>query len=389
MSEFEDKIKQGPNLTLDPASENIVMPKMETVTTKSAEQPIAEDIQIDDSIFSPEEKQQIEEFAQQIDITDNSMVTLYGVNAQKKLRDFSEKALENVRTKDLGEVGDMLSSVVSELREFDVNQENKSGIFKVFNRGKNKTEGLLARYDKAEANVDKISDMLEDHQVRLMKDTSMLEQMFQLNNVYYKEISMYILAGKKRLTEIYNNDLQTLRKKAESTNLPEDVQAVRDLSADCDRFDKKLHDLQMSRMIAIQTAPQLRLLQNNDNLMIEKIQSTLFNTIPLWKNQMVIALGLNHATQAAKAQREVANTTNELLKRNADALHAATVDTVKESNRDIVDIETLKNTNEKLIQTFDEVMQIQNEGRQKRVEAEKELQTIEDQLKQKIMEISK
>lgn len=388
MTDFEKEWKEGPKLTLNPSFE-----ESSAVTGQIKEQkvmqPVAEDIQVDESVFTPEEKKQIDDFSRQIDITNSTVVLQYGVNAQKKLADFSEKALSNVKTKDLGEVGNMLASVVTELREFDAAQENKSGLLKLFNKGKHKIEGLKTKFDKAEINVTKIAGMLEDHQIRLMKDSSVLEQMFQLNNTYYKELTMYILAGKKQLSEVYNGELQELNQKAEQTQCAEDIQAAKDLSAACDRFDKKLHDLQLSRMIAIQTAPQLRLLQNNNNLMIEKIQSTLVNTIPLWKNQMVIALGLNHATQAARAQREVSNTTNALLRKNAEALHSATIETEKESNREIVDIDTLKYTNEKLIQTFDEVIEIQNDGRQKRAEAEKELQQIEEELKQKILSISR
>lgn len=379
MQEYNEK----PHLTLTPDQDET---SQESTIKKNP--PLAEDIQIDESQFTPEEKEQIQEFAKKIDITDTMIVLQYGINAQKKLANFSDKALAEVRTKDLGEVGNMLSDVVTQLRDFDVNEEKK-GFAGLFNKGKNRVEKLTVRYNAVESNVNKVATMLEDHQVRLMKDTSMLEQMFQMNNTYYKELNMYIIAGKQRLNETYQKELPALRAKAEQTQNPEDMQAAQDLAQACDRFDKKLHDLQMSRMIAIQTAPQLRLLQNNNSLMIEKIQSTLVNTIPLWKSQMVIALGLNHATQAAKAQREVTNTTNELLRRNANALHTATVETAKESNRDIVDIETLKHTNEQLIQTLDDVMQIQKDGRQKRQEAEQELRQIETELKQKVLEVTK
>ena len=376
MQEYNEK----PHLTLTPDQDEI---GQESTIKKNP--PLAEDIQIDESQFTQEEREQIQEFAKKIDITDTMIVLQYGINAQKKLANFSDKALAEVRTKDLGEVGNMLIDVVTQLRDFDVNEEKK-GIAGLFNKGKNRVEKLTVRYNAVETNVNKVASMLED---RLMKDTSMLEQMFQMNNAYYKELNMYIIAGKQRLNETYQKELPALRAKAEQTQNPEDMQAAQDLAQACDRFDKKLHDLQMSRMIAIQTAPQLRLLQNNNSLMIEKIQSTLVNTIPLWKSQMVIALGLNHATQAAKAQREVTNTTNELLRRNANALHTATVETAKESNRDIVDIETLKHTNEQLIQTLDDVMQIQKDGRQKRQEAEQELRQIESELKQKVLEVTK
>ena len=291
-----------------------------------------------------------------------------------------------MKTKDLGEVGDMLSQVVGELREFDGNGEKK-GLFGLFNKGKNKVEGMISKYEQTETNVNKIAGMLQDHQIRLLKDTSMLDQLFDLNNTYYKELSMYIAAGKEKLHHVKNEEIPALEQKALHSNLPEDAQALKDMTMYYDRFDKKLHDLELSRMIAIQTAPQIRLLQNSNNLMIEKIQSTLVNTIPLWKNQMVITLGLHHATEAAKTQQAVSDMTNELLKKNADALHSATVETAKESNRSIVDIETLKHTNEQLIQTFDDVLQIQEQGRIKRQEAEQELRQIENELKQKILEI--
>lgn len=314
------------------------------------------------------------------------MIMQYGINAQKKLADFSDSTLEKVKTKDLGEVGDMLSQVVGELREFDGNGEKK-GLFGLFNKGKNKVEGMISKYEQTETNVNKIAGMLQDHQIRLLKDTSMLDQLFDLNNTYYKELSMYIAAGKEKLHHVKNEEIPALEQKALHSNLPEDAQALKDMTMYYDRFDKKLHDLELSRMIAIQTAPQIRLLQNSINLMIEKIQSTLVNTIPLWKNQMVITLGLHHATEAAKTQQAVSDMTNELLKKNADALHSATVETAKESNRSIVDIETLKHTNEQLIQTFDDVLQIQEQGRIKRQEAEQELRQIENELKQKILEI--
>lgn len=291
-----------------------------------------------------------------------------------------------MKTKELGEVGDMLSQVVGELREFDGNGEKK-GLFGLFNKGKNKVEGMISKYEQTETNVNKIAGMLQDHQIRLLKDTSMLDQLFDLNNTYYKELSMYIAAGKEKLHHVKNEEIPALEQKALHSNLPEDAQALKDMTMYYDRFDKKLHDLELSRMIAIQTAPQIRLLQNSNNLMIEKIQSTLVNTIPLWKNQMVITLGLHHATEAAKTQQAVSDMTNELLKKNADALHSATVETAKESNRSIVDIETLKHTNEQLIQTFDDVLQIQEQGRIKRQEAEQELRQIENELKQKILEI--
>lgn len=370
---------KGPELTLHPEQK-------EEVVQAQPVQDLSEDLSVDYKQFNEAEIQQIHDFSQQIDITDNTMIMQYGINAQKKLADFSDSTLEKVKTKDLGEVGDMLSQVVGELREFDGNGEKK-GLFGLFNKGKNKVEGMISKYEQTETNVNKIAGMLQDHQIRLLKDTSMLDQLFDLNNTYYKELSMYIAAGKEKLHHVKNEEIPALEQKALHSNLPEDAQALKDMTMYYDRFDKKLHDLELSRMIAIQTAPQIRLLQNSNNLMIEKIQSTLVNTIPLWKNQMVITLGLHHATEAAKTQQAVSDMTNELLKKNADALHSATVETAKESNRSIVDIETLKHTNEQLIQTFDDVLQIQEQGRIKRQEAEQELRQIENELKQKILEI--
>lgn len=371
---------KGPELTLHPEQ------KEEEVVQAQPVQDLSEDLSVDYKQFNEAEIKQIHDFSQQIDITDNTMIMQYGINAQKKLADFSDSTLEKVKTKDLGEVGDMLSQVVGELREFDGNGEKK-GLFGLFNKGKNKVEGMISKYEQTETNVNKIAGMLQDHQIRLLKDTSMLDQLFDLNNTYYKELSMYIAAGKEKLHHVKNEEIPALEQKALHSNLPEDAQALKDMTMYYDRFDKKLHDLELSRMIAIQTAPQIRLLQNSNNLMIEKIQSTLVNTIPLWKNQMVITLGLHHATEAAKTQQAVSDMTNELLKKNADALHSATVETAKESNRSIVDIETLKHTNEQLIQTFDDVLQIQEQGRIKRQEAEQELRQIENELKQKILEI--
>lgn len=371
---------KGPELTLHPEQ------KEEEVVQAQPVQDLSEDLSVDYKQFNEAEIQQIHDFSQQIDITDNTMIMQYGINAQKKLADFSDSTLEKVKTKDLGEVGDMLSQVVGELREFDGNGEKK-GLFGLFNKGKNKVEGMISKYEQTETNVNKIAGMLQDHQIRLLKDTSMLDQLFDLNNTYYKELSMYIAAGKEKLHHVKNEEIPALEQKALHSNLPEDAQTLKDMTMYYDRFDKKLHDLELSRMIAIQTAPQIRLLQNSNNLMIEKIQSTLVNTIPLWKNQMVITLGLHHATEAAKTQQAVSDMTNELLKKNADALHSATVETAKESNRSIVDIEILKHTNEQLIQTFDDVLQIQEQGRIKRQEAEQELRQIENELKQKILEI--
>ena len=371
---------KGPELTLHPEQ------KEEEVVQAQPVQDLSEDLSVDYKQFNEAEIQQIHDFSQQIDITDNTMIMQYGINAQKKLADFSDSTLEKVKTKDLGEVGDMLSQVVGELREFDGNGEKK-GLFGLFNKGKNKVEGMISKYEQTETNVNKIAGMLQDHQIRLLKDTSMLDQLFDLNNTYYKELSMYIAAGKEKLHHVKNEEIPALEQKALHSNLPEDAQALKDMTMYYDRFDKKLHDLELSRMIAIQTAPQIRLLQNSNNLMIEKIQSTLVNTIPLWKSQMVLALGVEHSTQAAAAQRQVTDMTNELLRKNAEKLKIATTETAKESERGIVDIETLKATNETLISTLDEVMAIQKEGREKRQAAEAELKVMEQDLKTKLLEI--
>ncbi len=321
------------------------------------------------------------------ELSNSSMVLQYGAGAQKKMADFSESALNNVRTKDLGEIGGMLSNVVTQLKSFDVEEEEK-GFLGFFKRGSNKLTSMKAKYAKAETNVDAICHTLEGHQMQLLKDIAMLDKMYELNKVYFKELSMYILAGKKKLAQTRAEQLPILVEKAKQTGLPEDAQAANDLSSLCGRFEKKLHDLELTRMISIQMAPQIRLVQNNDTLMSEKIQSTLVNTIPLWKSQMVLALGVAHSQQAAQAQREVTDMTNELLRKNADTLKMAAVETAKESERGIVDIETLKHTNESLISTLDEVLRIQQEGRQKRREAELEMGRIENELKQKLLEIN-
>ena len=328
----------------------------------------------------------VDDFANQIDLTNSNMILQYGVGAQKKMADFSETALENVRTKDLGEIGDMLTSVVSELKSFDSEEEEK-GILGFFKKNTNKLTNMKAKYDKAEVNVNKICSALEGHQVQLMKDIAMLDKMYQMNLTYFKELSMYILAGKKKLAKVRQTDLVEMREKAARTGLPEDAQAVQDLDGMCNRFEKKIHDLELTRQISLQTAPQIRLVQGNDTTMVEKIQSTIVNTIPLWKSQMVIALGVEHSTRAARAQREVTDMTNELLKKNAAALKTATVETARESERGIVDMETLKMTNESLISTLDEVMKIQKEGHEKRMAAEEEMQKIESELKSKLLEI--
>ena len=366
-----------PTLTLEPEQEKQLQPAPE-----QAKPPVAEEASL-----SPEEKRMVDDFAGKIDLTNTALVLQYGAGAQKKMADFSETALNNVRTKDLGEVGELLSGVVGELRNFDVDEDDK-GFFGFFKRSANKLNNLRTKYDKAEANINKVCESLENHQVQLMKDVALLDKMYELNKVYFKELTMYILAGKKKLQKVQAEDLPALQAKAQASGLPEDAQAANDLSSMCNRFEKKLHDLELTRMVSIQMAPQIRLVQNNDTLMSEKIQSTLVNTIPLWKSQMVLAMGITHSQQAAQAQREVTDMTNELLRRNAATLKMATVETAKESERGVVDMETLKAANESLISTLDEVVRIQDEGRQKRREAEVELGRIETELKQKLLEVS-
>lgn len=408
--EFAKLAGEVPTLTLDPFAEaaktaDAVNKTAQTVNEEvrtAAEAPVlqmqekpqvpaekkADTSGVDESMFSEAEKRQIAAFAEKINIQDSNVILQYGAAAQQKLADFSEKALENVKTQDLGEVGDMLASVVTELKNFNATEQPK-GFFGFLKKSENKVETMKAKFDKTEVNVDKICDALEEHQVRLLKDTATLDQMYELNTTYFKELSMYIAAGKKKLEQVRSTELAELTAKAKLSNLPEDAQAAKDLASYCDRFEKKLHDLELSRMVSLQTAPQLRLIQNNNTMMIEKIQSTLVNTIPLWKNQMVIALGLEHASEAAKAQNAVSEMTNELLKRNAEALHTATVSTAREAERGIVDIETLTQTNAQLVQTFDEVLQIQAEGRQKRLAAESEMLRMENELKAKLLEIRK
>ena len=376
-NDFQD-VSTAPTLTLDPfGTPEKKQPPVEAEKNEPA---------LDESILTDEERKMVDAFAQQIDLTDSAMVLQYGAGTQKKMADFSENALDNVRSKDLGEVGGLLSDVVTELKGFDEDEE-KGGIFGIFKKASNKIESMKAKYAKAEANVNEIVKVLEKHQVQLMKDTALLDKMYELNLTYFKELSMYILAGKKKLTEVRETRLKELLSKANASGLPEDAQAAKDLDNQCNRFEKKIHDLELTRMISIQTAPQIRLVQNNDTQMVEKIQSTIVNTIPLWKSQMVLALGVEHSAQAAAAQREVTDMTNELLRKNAEKLKMATVETAKESERGIVDMETLKATNESLISTLDEVMQIQQEGRQKRAEAEQGLREMEQELKAKLLEI--
>ena len=345
----------------------------------------AKAIQLDESQLTEAERKMVDDFAKQIDITDSNLVLQYGAAAQKNIAGFSETTLNSVRTKDLGEVGQALSSLVVELKGFD--KEEEKGLFGFFKKKRNELEAMKAAYAKAEVNVDKIAAVLEGHQVTLMKDIAMLDQMYELNTKYYKELTMYILAGKKRLKQVREEDLAQLQKKAAQSSTQEDAQAYNDLANMISRFEKKLHDLELTRMISIQMGPQTRLIQNNDTLMLEKIQSSLVNTIPLWKSQMVLALGLEHSRQATAAQSAVTNMTNELLQKNADMLKMGTIETAKEAERSVVDIQTLQHTNEQLISTLDEVMNIQREGAQKRREAEAELGKIEGQLKQKLLEL--
>lgn len=368
----------SPELTLDPF-------KKETPPEAPAPM-VKEEKAIDESVLTDEERKMAYSFAQQIDLTDSAVILQYGAGTQKKMADFSETALENVRTKDLGEVGDLLSGVVTELKSFD--EEEEKGFLGFFKKQGNKIQALKAKYAKAEANINTICKALESHQVQLLKDIALLDKMYELNLTYFKELTMYIIAGKKKLEEVRAGQLRELTEKAQRTGLAEDAQAAKDLGSMCERFEKKIHDLELTRMISIQTAPQIRLVQNNDTVMTEKIQSTLVNTIPLWKSQMVLALGVEHSAQAAKAQREVSDMTNELLRKNAEKLKMATTETAKESERGIVDIETLKATNETLISTLDEMMTIQEEGRRKRREAEAEIARMEQELKSKMLEIT-
>ena len=381
-----------PELTLTPNAAAQAEPPQLTLGTEPPAAPGAEEkkevepVKIDESMLTEEERKMVDDFSKKIDITDTQLVLQYGSAAQKSVASFSESALSSVRTKDLGEVGDTLSDLVVELKDFG-EEEDKGGIFGFFKKAGNKMETMKAQYSKAEANVEKITRELEQHQVRLMKDIAMFDQMYELNLKYYKELTMYIIAGKKRLAEVRANDVEELRKKAEASGAAEDAQAYNDMVQMCDRFEKKLHDLELTRMVSIQMGPQTRMLQNNDMLMVEKIQSSLVNTIPLWKSQMVLALGLENSRKATAAQSAVTNATNELLKKNADMLKMGTVAAAKEAERSIIDIETLQHTNQQLISTLDEVIQIQKDGAQKRREAEVELGRIEGELKQKLMEL--
>jgi len=340
---------------------------------------------LNESMLTDEERKMVDDFSTQIDLYNSNAVLQYGVGTQKKMADFSGDALNNVKTKDLEEIGDMLSGVVTELKNFD---EEEKGFLGLFKKSANKIENLKAKYSKAETNITKITDALEQHQVTLLKDVAMLDKMYEMNLGYFKELSMYILAGKKKLQQTRENELPALYEKAKASGLPEDAQAAKDLEELCNRFEKKVHDLELTRMVSVQTAPQIRLVQNSDTMMIEKIQSTIVNTIPLWRSQMVLALGVSHAEEASRAQREVSDMTNVLLQRNAEVLKIAAIESAKESERGIVDMETLKNTNASLIATLDEVVKIQEEGREKRRTAEIEMQNMENELKQKLLEIS-
>ena len=373
-----DAAPAAPTLTLDPAADEKVI----------AESKKATPVQVEDTPLSPEEQKMVNDFAEKIDITNSQMVLQYGAASQKKLSDFSETALSRVKTKDMGETGELITSLISELQGFDATTEQPKGIFGFFKKTSNSIEQLKTRYDSADKNVERIKAQLEDHQVTLMKDITMLDKMYELNLVYFKELTMYILAGKKKLAEVRANDLKAAQEKAQRTQLPEDAQAARDLADLCDRFEKKLYDLELTRNVSIQMGPQIRLIQSNDTMMAEKIQTTIVNTIPLWKNQMVLALGIAHSQQAMQAERAVTDATNELLKKNAATLKQGTIEIAKESERGIVDIETLQQTNKQLIETLDELNKIRADGKAKRAAAEQELGRIEGELRQKMLEIN-
>lgn len=372
----ETKTTSMPGLTLDPFGDAAVQPETQTQQQTAS---LAEEAKL-----TPEEKQMVENFSKQINLTDSNMIISYGAAAQQKIADFSDNALENVKSQDLGEVGGLLTDMVVELKKFEPGKKKKG----LFRKAQDSIEALKAKYATAESNINKIVGVLEKHQINLMKDIATLDKLYEINLNDYKELTMYIMAGKQKLEQVRSDDLPKLVAKAQASNDQADIQAAEDLSAKCDRFEKKLHDLELTRVVSMQMAPQIRMIQNNDTLMAEKIQSSLVNTIPLWKSQMVIALGIAHSTEAAQAQHQVSEMTNNLLKKNAESLKQNTIETAKESERSIIDIETLKKTNESLISTFDEVIKIQDEGRQKRADAEKELSKIEGDLKQKLLEVS-
>lgn len=377
--EYTPKLTLTPDITETAAAAQAVMEE------KKAEPEAAPALDV--SQLTEAEKKAVSDFAKQINISDTNVVLQYGAAAQKNIADFSANTLNNIRTKDMGQVGDMLTNLVVELKGFDLKEEDRKGLKGLFKKAGNKMTALKAQYDDAEANVTKIAEMLEKHQITLLKDVAVLDKMYELNKTYFKELAMYILAGKQRLEEARATDLIALQKKAEASGLPEDAQAANDYANKCNRFEKKIHDLELTRIVSIQMAPQIRLIQNNDSLMIEKIQTSIVNTIPLWKSQMVLALGMHHSRQAMEAQREVSDVTNKLLRENAEALKMGTIETAKESERGIVDLETLKHTNQLLIETLESVKQIQTEGSQKRREAEIELGRIEGELKKKLLEI--
>lgn len=377
-NEFNENDIVKPSLTFEPVFEEEKNDEIEVVQDNK------EDGVPEESILSPEEKKLVDDFVEKIDLKNTNSILQYGVGAQKKIADFSESALNNVKTKDLGEVGNMLTNVVTELKNFEDTDEKK-GFLGIFKKPVKKIEQMKIKYTKVEGNINNICTALENHQIQLLKDISMLDKMYETNKVYFKELTMYILAGKKKLEKARRNELQELTEKAKISGRPEDAQTANDFAALCDRFEKKIHDLELTKMISLQMAPQIRLVQNNDTLMSEKIQSTIVNTIPLWKSQIVLALGVAHSENAVKVQNEVTNMTNELLKKNAETLKMSTIETAKASERGIVDIETLRHTNESLISTLDEVMRIQEDGRNKRREAEVELHNIEEQLKNKLL----
>ena len=388
-NELDLNVPAAPSLTLDAAPAAPTPPLAPAADEKViAESKKATPVQVEDTPLSPEEQKMVNDFAEKIDITNSQMVLQYGAASQKKLSDFSETALSRVKTKDMGETGELITNLISELQGFDATTEQPKGIFGFFKKTSNSIEQLKTRYDSADKNVERIKAQLEDHQVTLMKDITMLDKMYELNLVYFKELTMYILAGKKKLAEVRANDLKAAQEKAQRTQLPEDAQAARDLADLCDRFEKKLYDLELTRNVSIQMGPQIRLIQSNDTMMAEKIQTTIVNTIPLWKNQMVLALGIAHSQQAMQAERAVTDATNELLKKNAATLKQGTIEIAKESERGIVDIETLQQTNKQLIETLDELNKIRADGKAKRANAEQELGRIEGELRQKMLEIN-
>ena len=377
MSEEFKEFTETPTLTLEPFQDQ----------APAAEVKVQQDIPaMEEPALTEEEQRMVEQFTSQIDLNNTNVILQYGAGTQKKMADFSEKALANVQTKDLGEIGELITGVVAELKGFDAEEEER-GFFGRLKKSTQKLSNLKSKYDKAEVNVNKICKVLEGHQVQLLKDAALLDKMYEQNKVYFKELSMYILAGKRKLEQVRTTELPALLDRANKSGLPEDAQAAKDLDSLCTRFEKKIHDLELTRMISIQTAPQIRLVQNNDTIMVEKIQSTIVNTIPLWKSQMVLAMGVEHSVQASKAQREVTDFTNDLLKKNAEKLKMATIETARESERGIVDMETLRATNESLISTLDEVLRIQVEGKEKRREAEQEMQRLEGELKTKLLQL--